>query len=468
MAANLPNELFLIILDFISPDDLVNTALTCSSIYNLATDRLEEHQDLRIKYCEVKVTNALKCSFLEEAYQNPRVRFYVKTLRYIPSAPSANRRGLNYMAMIESLLNSSPYMKYENHFNTQGREIIADIKSRSFRSRPVGWTGWFLGFLLSYLPNITELITSFESERQYPDRLTIEAIIGAKAQNKGPRGLQKLTYIRIAPRGGHPFGHLEWVIPVLGLPSLLRLRGDGLCFYDKFEWPFGKQTSLLEEIDVYSSDINYPLFLSALTNLRKLTYNYYSEGLDHLNEDIYRYEFLANLEHYCSSTLEILDISYLMWPPPMSSSLRSFHGFKKLEKLVFPASLVFGTGERDDAIHPDRKDPMPETLDIGPSYEDQVKIYQAKGVPRLVDILPPSIKMVYIDIKGCTNSADRFFEGLAELKHERLPNLEYITFWYGQEEDRCLDSLDRLSKLGASVGVKVGGAGFTGGILTRF
>ena len=88
----LPDELLLIVIEFLSPTDLENFTLSCKRIFNCAIGYLEKHRVLKRRYLEAIITDDqtdrpyYHCThpifLLERIYLEPAVAHYVKTLEF--------------------------------------------------------------------------------------------------------------------------------------------------------------------------------------------------------------------------------------------------------------------------------------------------------------------------------------------------------------------------------------------------
>ncbi|KAK2766720.1 hypothetical protein FQN54_006034 [Arachnomyces sp. PD_36] len=446
MALHLPNEIILIIFSFLEPGDVVNTAVTCSYFHQLAGGRLKEHRELCAKYKHLSVENSVQCDFLEKAYQDPWLWYYVKELKYEPYRPRIGDMTSTFEEMIVSLLASSPYADYAVH------DYGLRMANHAKMNKGLEWRGFFLGVLLTLLPNLTHLHIETSDFYHTLCAPMVRTIIEDNKRNPSLKSLRKLSSITLIPWDRQHVANMGWVIPLLELPSLHLFEGFTITC-DLCLRLFGTiPSSSLEEIDVTFSDIHHPQFLSRLTNLRKFTYHYSTRYLDKGTTPTDLHQMIARLKRPCSQTLEILEFRNGRSIDRMSSSLRDFRGFRKLRRLMIPAPFVFGEGPGvdafDDDLPPTNKFPRRFTKPKF-GWDDM-----ARCVPRLVDILPQSIESVEISIVECPEAASHFLKDLAELKHERLPSLKTIVF-RGREADR--DGLEPLKdmKVWGSVGVKV-------------
>ena len=182
-----------------------------------------------------------------------------------------------------------------------------------------------------------------------------------------------------------------------------RVQGyKGLC-------PDGACLSI-EEIHLECSNIGAEEFEDLLSHTKALRVFFYEQGHD-FGHDYQPRRTLEALRKYGSESLQSLTFIDPDSDGMLGVSLRNF---KVLTHVAVDCFL----------------------------FVDEEKFSDNNGVPRLVDILPHSLQTLEL-YRPPPHGIRRLFEGLAELREERLPNLKSITL---HEGIRCRHTMGRDSK----------------------
>ncbi|CAO1604358.1 hypothetical protein XANCAGTX0491_007918 [Xanthoria calcicola] len=169
----------------------------------------------------------------------------------------------------------------------------------------------------------------------------------------------------------------------------------------------------IEEIHLECSNIGAEEFEDLLSHIKALRVFFYEQGHD-FGDDYQPLRTLEALRKYGSESLQSLTFI----DPDIDGMLGvSLRDFKVLTHVAVDCFL----------------------------FVDEEKFSDNNGVPRLVDILPQSLQTLEL-YRPPPHGIRRLFEGLAELREERLPNLKSITLHKGI---RCHHTMRRdLKKLG--------------------
>lgn len=372
---DLPNELLLMVVHRVHPDDLQNFAVTNLRILCLAQSALNEHANLKAKSSNVVIEPSEVSKVLRNACWLPyKNSLFIKTVT----------------------LTSWPKCAIDEADADLVRRIIWAIARRT-NFLPLEWVaGWICeilagnagaanAFILASLPNIQNLTMGGNSKDFRRIKTMVRRIVDAQLDPKLPQGLTRLSKLTISYARTGDLQTLTKFVPFFELPSFRVFSAAELHINFSSAESLKPRSSELSSLQLYRSTYTTEGMIALLEcpkALRKFVFSPYSGG-------IVRAQFLCSqLERNAADTLE--ELSIIENRP--HDYIGSLQGFKMLKVIIVGL----------DAFRNDKK------------------------MPRLVDVLPPSTKMV--ELKGKIRDVEEIdlFTSFSSLKASHLPNLTLV------------------------------------------
>ncbi|KAL8648943.1 MAG: hypothetical protein Q9226_005782 [Calogaya cf. arnoldii] len=214
-------------------------------------------------------------------------------------------------------------------------------------------------------------------------------------------------------------GYLIYEVPFMLLKKIELLELDGNSSYCA-------PCPLIEEVHMECSAISAWTFDCLLRSMKALRVFYYEQRMP-------RYcgprSTLKILQQYASESLESLTFVVPETGFGYGGGEQSLRDFKTLKHIAIDSLLL---------IH------YVEVETPSDSSDDEGLI--TDGVSRLVDVLPPTLETIELYLPRDRKTFERTFEGLAELREERLPKLRSISLHQGTLVNRTMRR--KLKKLG--------------------
>ncbi|CAF9938632.1 hypothetical protein IMSHALPRED_001031 [Imshaugia aleurites] len=270
----MPNEITLMILQFVLPDDIESFTSTCRKIYNLAAEELETHRSLKRKHAVYRFCNPREPSpspspsqLLDDILQEPRTAFYVRELS-IDNWWSrwSTQEDLNTVPLEES------HLPYSEESMSRLREAVSrfipDDEARFWiKGIESGSEDPIISMLLLLLPNISTLM--FEGQGHSHTFLHHTLYVHAR-RTKGPGvPLSHLHYVEVPDWGA---AGLRLLGLLSALPSMIYdVNTDVHPDTDMVPWTKDSKdmtltTSMIKPKHLYD-------FLKAFRRLRSFTYD---------------------------------------------------------------------------------------------------------------------------------------------------------------------------------------------------
>lgn len=361
MLLNLPNEVLSYVVAELTPDDLINTALSCKTIFNFCkyNGNLKRHMDHQKAYTVLNIgSHGLDpLDLVEKLNEDWRVAYYVKGVHFKcpKTGPLFTRKphgGLRY------LMNTT-------EFASKAMLVILEP-------------------LLLLLPNLGRLrFIDFPCQPSGLNEVYVRA--------DGRQVLTKLEVVEFV-RSEAPTPHeLEWgndmscfedaFHPWGFLPSVHTLRAENIIWVEDFTERYCQITTL--ELINCSVDINgFERFLEHCKNLKRFTYHW-NLG-PYLHELFGKHGLFYVLNRYCRKSLEYLRITGGLppWCLMLDQDDLTRHG--RLKETHLSLDLF---------------------VDAGQSWEDWLSVERHESRDRkymlllLHEFLPPYIEVVTIDVR---------------------------------------------------------------------
>ena len=431
----LPNELVLRIIHYIQPADIEALALCNKRIRTLATDALQRHRQLKRKHNKIVLGNVHEyqrtvdhdfsyfydersLSLVAYIFNDPDIAYYPTELSLGPHDMLDDLRDQL------SLLDEDGLVKYQT---LSSRVLLRwdDFISGCSLLRREEKGEWHnalqssdskcaaMALLLLLLPNIRHLTlksVSFITTR--PSR--IWTIAERIAQTDETTALSKLSRITM-DFGGIP--NIQAFATFARLPSMrwldgVAVRGDSEWnSRPAFMWPseFGERLSKVKKVTFTRSSVHVNAlssFLSGFAALQEFVY-YHRVGPHWVYYQPDQYVLL--LRHYAGESLVKLD---------MTSNRNEMYQYRTAARSAVSLQGFSALA----CVHVD------DCLFEIPRYFICTR-NDGSRMERLVDVLPKSIVTLEISQHRDTAVAIDLFKDLAELKEERVPQLQEISCW---------------------------------------
>ncbi len=226
---DLPNEIALMIIPLVLPDDIESFTSTCRNIYNLAAQNLESHRALKRQYTVYRNRHrdyTPRCNvlqLLDDIFQEPRTAFYVRKL-WIYTWVS--RWATNQGPETPSL--EGAHIPYNEGTMSRIREVVFrhvphEEISKWMRYIESGNEDPVVALLLLLLPNLSTLKIVYEVNDQECSHGTLCRI----AKMKGPHApLSRLRHVHIWHRFDSETIELKIIGLFAALPSVRSIHAQ--------------------------------------------------------------------------------------------------------------------------------------------------------------------------------------------------------------------------------------------------
>ncbi|KXH44422.1 hypothetical protein CNYM01_07283 [Colletotrichum nymphaeae SA-01] len=446
---HLPVEVLQSIILETIPESIDNVALTCKKLYEASERYLVQHNILRRRFrhfafdvvgsddderihgTETFIVNSL--DLLMKIIHHPIIAQYIQIADLRLLSATCNIKALR------EFLHKSPYLK------EIGED--PDFWEGMIRHEALGHAEFLL---LSLLTHVRELalptnwrqlgVRGEDPSGAGNDLRTWQVLdhIVSRANERDTKdaALSKLKILRPFASSGWRSRHAMTLnTPFLAIKSLREAYIGGCVATDDGETaiPFSPEypdySPRLEKMELVGCTIGrgeLRALLSRIPNLNSLRYAHETKW-DSCGSYFDPGQALCTIMECTSETLKELSMRTMTQMGAIESTLSNMKGFKRLKYLEIDAAMLMGTEFRRDII----KEEFPYQPLCVPLYEI--------AAPRLVDMLPPSIKSVRILATpwDCRESDPRktrclraLIDGLCTERHSegKLPRLKEVVF----------------------------------------
>ena len=408
---DMPNEITLMIIRLVLPDDIESFTSTCAQIYNVAIEDLGKHRTLKRKhgvyryrdpsrYRDPRLISAPyetsnRCSLaqlLDEILQEPRMAFYVHEISLY-----GWRRKWSAQEDLEILRPENRHLPYSEGTISRLRKAVSDLVPQDeiscwMRCIRSGCEDPIISLLLLLLPNLSTLKLNHLGEELEHLWGTLYHITNMKS-SAAP--LSRLRHVQV-PR------YLELVDIFAALPSVRSIHGFNIHeSVTDADWDsnLAPRTSKLEDLTLATCLINPKRFFEFLETFEALRSFTYHSDIEKIRNN-QRMEFdpfwiRSGLSACARSRLQSLTLlSY--------DKKRNFMGdircFRALRHLHTETQLLL----RQASMHHD------ETS--------------------LARTLPPKLEILKLECSGLGDEIGiaRLISALAKLKKEYVPGLREV------------------------------------------
>ncbi|MCJ1457473.1 hypothetical protein MMC28_007841 [Mycoblastus sanguinarius] len=467
----LPNEILHHIADKVTPDDITNFSLCCKEVHTLAWGFLQEHRERKRTYTDVVLGGCHRhedkthpLNLMRDIYMDHKIRYYPRSLSIEccefsyedeegeeDSGEDSEEDGKTSKSRDRSFI--------QNIMKDFGNDILNSIFRDLFNNDSRMVKIWqddikdgnrvaMFSLLLARLRNlesisITHYSWSADSRRYLPGDLARSYLDGHPRGFRGLKPLPNLTHVSVyGPDDEHRLVGARFSIyeHFVALPSLRSIYGEFIAESRWFQWSYPAGISLVTEITLQKSAIqweNFDQLLKGIKALKRFTYDYFAELDDESGTEIC--EILAVLLKYARNSLEVLALTAdtglgAKYKVENNGCLRDFQVLKeaRLSSYIFVKNGDEYKG-----------------LEWGSEYEEW-----KDDISRLADILPHTIEKVEFDGVVETTDIETLLKGLVECKTKRVPRLREIVFHEADKEPEAAAEIIKVLKEGCkAVGV---------------
>lgn len=452
---DLPNELLQCILDASRPDGFESLAMTCSRLFDLSKPQIISHNRLKKLYTSVDCKYEGDCAppyaLIQRIWTLPLAAQYVKrascTISPGQMIPLDRQdQNLDWPTIVDRCLPASIYFE---RANTEAGHL------ELWRNRMLaGRSGPDVAMLLTLLPNVEWLaINGYNWKCPEIHLRLIDITMGLIAQDAiaglcHPLSNLRTVFIHPIVMGLKGFP-LQTLAPFIALPSLERLTACSKSARHgrkDYNWPYGLHQSNLQTFELFdtvTTALRLQRILQPMRQLRSFRYVHdpqYVESVPFLDTA----GFLRSLIDCVGSTLEELTFTGNICS---HTAFGSFKAFQKLSRLEIRLSLLSDVNVNDNELptyyyyesDEMRHGGVPECLPHG-----------SLSCPRLVDILPPTVKDLILWCDSDPLDTDRLFEGFPTYCKQVLPKLQRLNL-VERHENRLESILQELRSAGIEV-----------------
>ena len=405
----LPQEILLQIIEHeVEKEDLDNFVLCSKTIFTLASRALAKHQEMKKKYSTFVIGDMRSFQLRATTDPAPEVHPVVAVSKLLADHAFAQYcKILKVGQDVPDLNGAVETLEFANALTSKLEPYCRIAQGFQWTTlQPVSQLGlaWVVPFI--DLQNI-EVLELADDTIWY---LKIDPIVRVMRNTH-----HRLKEVRLFGDCEEDYLDMKFLCQFATIPSVQiicghHIRGGG--YKHRELCPDGACLSI-EEIHLECSYIAAEEFEDLLSHTKALRVFFYEQGHDFGHEHQPR-RTLEALRKYGSESLQSLTFIDPDIDGMLGVSLRDF------EVLTHVAVDCF-------------------------LFVDEEKFSDNNGVPRLVDILPQSLQTLEL-YRPPPHGIRRLFEGLTELREERLPNLKSITLHKGI---RCRHTMRRdLKKLG--------------------
>lgn len=445
MLLSLPPELLSRIVEFTMPEGFENLALSCHTMYEVARPRLPTHNLLRKEWSHLVFHSfedpAPTMVFLHSVAKDPIRAKYVKSadLRYSYPAP-----GPHTIREFQRLTDDAAAKKELVAFIAESRLISPsdtrrmDWANRILRhgmpsdggaeTRAAPQANWATAFLLAQLTNVSVLTLGIHWkfmepadavadpwQRMDPDRRdisepwdllqSISRLSHDICRSSSP--LSKLTELRALSPSPVPVSQqlpLQSLSPFLGLRGLEKLCANGCLAVDNpeicrpFQWPHPDLASNLGSIEFLAcciDDRSLSNLLAYTPNLVSFKYSHYSPHQTSALDVLTHWDagaFIAVVDRHCGRQLTTLAVTVHRLVGNIVRGVVSLRNFSRLVSAELDVAIFAGPPFHSGL----------ELVSQGDGSSPGPKLWTPPMVPRLTDVLPPSLRRLRL-FTGCRN-----------------------------------------------------------------
>ena len=407
----MPNEITLMIIRLVLPDDIESFTSTCTQIYNVATEDLERHRTLKRKhrvygyedpsrYRDPRLYSAPyplsnRCSLaqlLDEILQEPRIAFYVHEVSI-----HGWRRKWSAQEHLEIMRPENRHLPYSEGTISRLRKAVSDLVPQDevsswMRCIRSGCEDPIISLLLLLLPNLSTLkLNHLGEELEY----LCDTLYHISNMKSPAAPLSRLRHVQV-PR------YLELVDIFAAIPSVRSIHGFNIHeFITDTDWDtdLAPRTSKLEDLTFATCIINPKRFCEFLETFEALRSFTYHSDIEKIRND-QRMEFdpfwiRSGLSACARSTLQSLT---LLSHDKKSNFMGDIRCFRAVRHLHTETQLLL----RQASMHHD------ETS--------------------LAKTLPPKLEILKLECSGLGDEIGiaRLISTLAKLKKEYVPALREV------------------------------------------
>ena len=417
---DLPNEIILMIIPLVSPDDIESFTSTCRKIYNLAAQDLERHRSLKRQYGAYHLRgpddNSLRCrgsQLLDEIIQEPRTAFYVQQLwnhgwfsRWVPQGQDLGPPSLEGV-----------HRPYNEGTISRMRELVTrhvphDEASRWMENIEFGAESPIVALLLLLLPNLTTVkVLANGPDFLYATLCRITKMTGPE------KPLSRLRHVQITHCGDiESKTELNIIALYAALPSVRSIHS--LRAYDPISL-IDTRTDLvprtsgsdLQDLTFTSCLIESEILYNLLKHLKALrSFTYDASIRKYIPAQPYPKfkpsRILSGLSDFARSTLESLTI---LSHNKKRNFMGDIRGFESLRNLHIEIQLLLDEFDRhdDDTLLVRALPPKLETLKLECfRLEDERRI--ARWIFTLAELKPKCVPALQ-KVEVLTREGDKIF-----------------------------------------------------------
>ena len=455
---DLPKELLDHIIRLVPPFDLLSLALSEKSLHLYLKNALKQHLAFQKEYSVLSFcidihdtsdpppyANSYDAKdpllFLGRIIQDPFIALYPKTVSIGPYVDEEKSFGddedeemiarreiviQNHLTELKTMFEKCDAIPVE-----EKSKMIDTIGDERYQSNTIA-------LLITLLPNITHIASQdwFWDDASQTIRETVHRIAQSNHDPQSPShgmALTKLAHFSMShtdiddadiPEGER----FDAYGPFAMLPSMRTLSGncvDGI----EFIWPSQPQTvsSYVTEINITRGCISSEAFealLSRISALKRFTYTY-TQSPAVFTENYDPAGYVKSLREYAATSLQLLDISSDLETDAGSDDGPEYPGvgslkmFTSLEEVSLEHTM-FQTSRFDLSAGSDY-----QSIN-GRAFVTYRKLIHT--TQRLVGILPASVKSLKLLHTKDGDNMQELFEGMVEMKAQKLPKLESIDF----------------------------------------
>lgn len=393
--SDLPNEITLMIIQLVLPDDVESFTSTCQQMYNLAGEELERHRCLKQKHAVYRFSDPYGDSprrnlsqLLDEILQEPRTAFYVREL-------SIHGWFTDWDTQEESL-----HLPYSEESMSRLEKAVANVvpldQVRLFLNYlEVGSEEPIISLLLVLLPNLSKLTLEYLEPGRECLLRTLYQFIRVK-QCVAP--LSRLRHVQILYTWGG--GALNLIGLFFALPSIRSIDGLGIASNPDvwLDIDSAPRTSNLEVLNLTRCSIDFKRIfdlLECFKALRSFTYDPLVSARNDWGVATDPFIIRGGLSAFAKSTLESLKLLSHKKRRQFMGDIRSFQNLRNLHS---ETQLLL------------RKYAM---------SNDETSLAKA---------LPPKLETLKLEFSGCGDEMEiaELISTLAALKTEYVPALRKV------------------------------------------
>ncbi|KAL8789487.1 MAG: hypothetical protein Q9213_001100 [Squamulea squamosa] len=491
---NLPQEIILdIIENELHDEDLENLALCSKTVFELASDALAKHREKKRRYAIFSFGDVYLYSpgersllartvprevhpifALKELLTDKNIAKYAKMLKIGGVDDQGLFMGVFEEHVAQEAIDLAPTLTPHLEALTMTDSFIQSAKARRWINR--GLTGWHCRLYtckecrmrFDRLEHYERHLQTKDHKKRIVYRVAykipivvlpkievLELVNCAKSSQMFRRmfSVMRQTHPHLREvrlLGDHDGPHQDtWhLFRFAEVPSVRKICG--LHIYDmvgNIPDIHPTTSSLIEEIHLECCVISSRVVTDFLSCIQALKVFHYDHG--GINSDSYSSRYtLQTLRQYASGSLETLTFvdphSMYIHTHDRNGGCQSLRDFKVLKHLAiecfFLTTTIFAEDMKDDEDVLKVED-VHKVLERGPETIGR----PGGDVSRLVDVLPRSLETLELYRLGSEKDITLLFEGLRDLREERLPSLRTISIQEGIPVDfRIIEELEGI------------------------